>query len=135
MGAYYAVLGRVDAVVFTAGVGEMNPTIRGKALQGLEQLGIVVDPGKNALSVCRNAETEISPPESKVRVYVIPTDEELVMTEDAFALLQGAYDVHTAFSYSFQDPAYRNREREEALEKNLREEPELSTIIARPPQL
>ena len=74
-------------------VGEMGPTIRGKATEGLAELGIVVDPDKNAKSKCRNAETEITGKGSKIRVFVIPTDEELVMTEDAYALMNGTYDV------------------------------------------
>jgi acetate kinase len=132
IGAYLAALGQLDAVVFTAGVGEMNPTIRLKSLEGMENLGIAVDREKNALSLCRNAETEISTDGSPVKVYVIPTDEELVMTEDAHALLQGTYDVHTRFSYSFQDPSYRNKEREEALQEDLKKQPKLADIIARP---
>ena len=79
IGAYYAALGRVDALIFTAGVGEMSDLYRAKALEGLEQLGISIDPGKNRLSKTRNAETDITGPDSKVKVFVIPTDEEIVM--------------------------------------------------------
>jgi acetate kinase len=57
VGAYYAALGKLDAIVFTAGVGEMNPTYRWKSLKGLEDLGIVIDEKKNAISRSRNAET------------------------------------------------------------------------------
>jgi acetate kinase len=131
IGAYMAGLGRTDAIVFTAGVGEMNPAIRGLASIGLDELGVKVDPGRNAASRTRNAETEISAPESKVRVLVIPTDEELVMTEDAQALVAGTYDVHTRFRYSFQDPAYRNSGREAGLIKDLEKNPELAGILAR----
>jgi acetate kinase len=67
-----------------------------------------------------------------VKIFVIPTDEELVMTEDAYALLQGTYDVHTNFCYSFQDSCYVNSEREEALLNDLDKNPELEMIIARP---
>ncbi len=84
VGSYFAALGRVDAIVFTAGVGEMNPTYRFKALKGLEALGIKIDEKKNAISRSRNAETCISADDSPVKVFVIPTDEELVMTEDVF---------------------------------------------------
>jgi acetate kinase len=132
IGAYYAALGKIDAIVFTAGVGEMNATIRQKSVEGLEELGIAIDPDKNTLSLCRNAETDISGKLSKVKIFVIPTDEELVMTEDAYALLQGTYDVHTNFCYSFQDPCYVNSEREEALLNDLDKNPELEMIIARP---
>ena len=133
IGAYFAALGRVDAIVFTAGVGEMNPLIREKALNGLEEMGIVFDPNKNMLSVCRNAETDITAADSRVKVFVIPTDEELVMTEDAHGLLEGSYDIHTRFTYSFQLPDYANKGRNAALEHDLERKPELANIIARVP--
>lgn len=129
IGAYSAVLGNVDAVVFTAGIGEMTPIVREKALQGLDNLGIAIDPEKNKLSRTRNAETDITGPGSKVKVYVIPTDEELVMTEDTHALVSGTYDIHTKFNYSFQNKEYKNTEREEALEKEIIKKPELKKII------
>jgi len=130
VGAYYAALGRVDAVVFTAGVGEMSALLRSKVLEGLEELGIKLDPRRNGLSRTREAETLISAPGSKVKVFVIPTDEELVMTEDTYALLQGTYDVHTNFTYSFQSREYVNKERAESLARKLKEKPELKEIIA-----
>jgi acetate kinase len=133
IGAYMAALGRTDAIVFTAGVGEMSPVIRGLATSGLEELGVAVDPGKNAASRTRNAETEISSPSSKVRVFVIPTDEELVMTEDAFALMSGNYDVHTKFRYSFQDPRYVNHGRLPGLARDIEKNPSLAGCVASPP--
>lgn len=132
-GSYFAALdGNVEAIVFTAGVGEHSSVIRGRALEGLEYLGIKVDPKKNELSNTGNAETCISADDSKVKVFVIPTDEELVMTEDAYALMKGTYDVHTNFTYSFQDPAYRNKARQEALKKDLQKHPDLQSIIVQP---
>ena len=133
IGAYMAALGRVDALVFTAGVGEMAPYMRDKFLQGLEGLGIVYDPEKNKIAKTRNAETLISKPESKIPVYIIPTDEELVMTEDAWALMNGSYDVHTDFSYSFQKPEYVNKSREEALLIDIEKNHALAEIVVRPP--
>ncbi len=133
LGAYYASLGRVDAVVFTAGVGEKGPIIREKCLEGLEDLGITVDGKKNEASLTRNAETEITGKGSRVRVFVIPTDEELVMTEDTYALLKGTYDIHTKFRYSFQDPGYVNKSREISLKAELKEKKGLAEIIARAP--
>ncbi len=130
IGAYYAALGRVDALVFTAGVGERAPLIREKALAGLEELGIKLGGKKNRISRTRSAETLISAGDSAVKVFVIPTDEELVMTEDTHALLQGTYRVHTGFTYSFQDREYRNREREQELERELEQTPELREVIA-----
>jgi acetate kinase len=133
IGAYLAALGRVDAMVFTAGVGERGATIREKAVAGLEELGIKIDSRANQISRTRNAETLISTSDSPVKIFVIPTDEELVMTEDTYALLQGTYKVHTQFTYSFQSPDYSNKERVAELEDELKEKPELAAIIAAPP--
>ena len=65
-------------------------------------------------------------------MFVIPTDEELVMTEDAYAIMNGTYDVHTNFTYSFQSPDYKNKAREEGLKKDLEKTPDLAKIIVRP---
>lgn len=119
IGAYAAAVGGIDAVVFTAGVGERGPTIRGKALEGLGFMGIAVDPQKNRLSRTKNCETDISADDSPVRIFVIPTDEELVMTEDTVALVSGRYDVHTSFTYSFQSPDYVNAERNGCIDADL----------------
>jgi len=129
VGAYYAALGKVDAIVFTAGVGEMNPIYRLKSLRGLEAMGIKIDEKKNAISRTRNGETCISTDDSPVKIYVIPTDEELVMTEDAFALMNGSYDVHTSFTYSFQSPGYKNKAREAALPGDIAKNPGLEEIL------
>jgi acetate kinase len=134
IGAYYAALGRVDAIVFTAGVGEMGPITRELATSGLEELGIKIDLEKNSKAKCRNAELEISTKDSKVKVYVIPTDEELVMTEDAYALMNGSYDVHTNYTYHFQSPGYVNKQRAEGLENDLKKKPWLADMIALPPK-
>jgi acetate kinase len=101
IGSYYAVLGRVDAIVFTAGVGENAGIIRQKALEGLEELGIKIDKEKNLKTFSKSGETEISTPDSKVKVFVIPTNEELVFVEDVVAILQNSYSDHTEYPYSF----------------------------------
>ncbi|MCL2196766.1 MAG: acetate kinase [Treponema sp.] len=132
IGAYQAVLGRVDALVLTAGVGEFAWFMREKYLNGLEGIGMVFDPEKNKISCTRNAETIISKPESKIPIFVIPTDEELVMTEDAFALMKGNYDTHTHFKYSFQSKDYVNKGRAEGLANELKKKPELEGILAKP---
>ena len=132
IGSYQAILGRVDALVFTAGVGEFAWFMRKKILEGLEGVGIVYDPKKNEMSHTRNTETIISKPESKIPIYIIPTDEELVMTEDAYALMAGTYDVHTKFTYSFQSKDYVNKGRAEGLKAELAKTPELKEIIAVP---
>lgn len=131
IGSYIAALGHVDAIVFTAGVGEHSPIIRGKSLEGLEEMGIKIDQNKNNLSNTGNAETCISTDDSKVKVFVIPTDEELVMTEDAFALMKGTYDVHTNFTYSFQNPNYVNKAREAGLKGDIEKTPLLKDILAK----
>ena len=131
IGSYVAALGTVDAIVFTAGVGEHSPLIRGKALEGLEIMGIKIDQNKNNASNTSNAETCISADDSKVKVFVIPTDEELVMTEDAFALMKGTYDVHTNFTYSFQNPNYVNKAREAGLKGDIEKTPLLKDIVAK----
>jgi acetate kinase len=132
IGAYEAILGRVDALVFTAGVGEFAWFMRKKILEGLEDIGIVYDPEKNLLSHTRNTETIISKEGSRIPIYIIPTDEELVMTEDAYALMAGTYDVHTKFTYSFQKKDYVNKGRAAGLAEELAKHPELRAIIASP---
>ena len=131
IGAYAAELGKVDAIVFTAGVGEHAPLIRQKALEGLENFGIKVCKERNSWSNTSNAETFIHADDSQVKIFVIPTDEELVMTEDAYALMKGTYDVHTNFTYSFQSKDYVNKAREAGLEGDIKKQPNLEKILAR----
>lgn len=133
IGAYAAVLGGVDAVVFTAGVGEMGPEVREGALAGLEFMGLKLDPRKNAAARTRNAECRISADGSAVQAFVIPTDEERVMVEDVAALLAGRYDIHTKFTYTFESPDYVNPDRQADFEKECQRKPELRSIAARPP--
>lgn len=132
IGAYAALLGRVDAIVYTAGVGEMAPHIREGATSGLDIFGIKLDKEKNKIAQCRNAELEIHTDDSPTKIYVIPTDEELVMTEDTYALMSGTYDMHMNFTYSFQHKEYKNKARETALVEDLKKRPELKPLIAHP---
>ncbi|MEO5878510.1 MAG: acetate/propionate family kinase, partial [Streptosporangiaceae bacterium] len=84
VGSYYAVLGRVDAIAFTAGVGENDHRIRALCLEGLARLGIEVDP---ALNVPPSGDARrISPPGSEVAVLVVPTDEELEIATQTLAV-------------------------------------------------
>jgi acetate kinase len=96
-----AAIGKLDAVVFTAGVGEMGAAIREKAIEGLEHIGICLDRERNASAMTRKRETLITTDDSPVKVFVIPTDEELVFTEDVVAILNGSYTDHMHFEYSF----------------------------------
>ena len=130
IGAYAAAVGGIDAVVFTAGVGEMGPITRESALMGLEYMGVKLDKERNNISKTRNAETEISCKTSRVKVFVIPTDEERVFVEDVVGLMNGSYDIHTRFDYTFQHPDYRNKLRDDAFAKQCAKKPELLTVAA-----
>lgn len=133
IGGYATLLGgRVDALVFTAGVGEMARHIRKGACEGIEIFGAKLDDAKNEVCFSRNGEFEISTDDSPVKIFVIPTDEELVMTEDAFALMNGTYDIHTNFHYTFEDKNYVNKGRERDLALNIQKNPALKDILALP---
>ena len=82
IGSYYAVLGTVDAIAFTAGVGEGGCEYRESVLEGLEGLGIVLDKDRNLKNFKRGEMNVISTDDSKVKVYVIPTDEECMIAKD-----------------------------------------------------
>ena len=86
IGAYMAVLGHVDAIVFTGGVGENQEDLREEALKGLEGFGIQFDAKKN-LSIPRGTTELLSKKSSKVKVYRIPTDEELLIARDTKELV------------------------------------------------
>ncbi|MFJ6724852.1 acetate kinase [Streptomyces sp. NPDC091281] len=86
IGAYYAVLGRVDAVAFTAGVGENAAPVRAAAVAGLESLGLAVDADLNA--VRGDGARLISPAGARVAVAVVPTDEELEIATQTYALVR-----------------------------------------------
>ncbi|WP_405943849.1 acetate kinase [Streptomyces sp. NBC_00932] len=85
IGAYTAVLGRVDAVAFTAGVGENSAPVRAAAVAGLDGLGLAVDAGLNA--VRSDKARLISPEGSRVAVAVVPTDEEREIAQQVYALV------------------------------------------------
>ncbi|MFJ6904182.1 acetate kinase [Streptomyces griseoluteus] len=85
IGAYYAVLGQVDAVAFTAGVGENAAAVRSAAVAGLDGLGLAVDGELNA--VRSDGARLISPPSARVAVAVVPTDEELEIATQTYALV------------------------------------------------
>ena len=82
--AYAAVMGGVDAVIFTAGIGENSWELREGVLENMEFLGIKFDKEKNKV---RGKEIEISTPDSKVKVLVVPTNEEIVIARDTLALV------------------------------------------------
>lgn len=81
IGSFYAALGNVDAICFTAGVGENGAEYREMVLDGLQGMGIVIDKDKNT-NFKRGEVCVISADDSKVKIYVIPTDEELMIAKD-----------------------------------------------------
>jgi len=87
IGAYTAVLGRVDALVFTGGIGENAARVREGACRGLDEMGYVMDPAKNA-AVGRGPR-DLATPESPRRILVIPTDEEALIARDTARIVAG----------------------------------------------
>ena len=85
IGAFAAAMGGVDIIVFTAGVGENQTSMRAEACKGLEFMGVRIDAEVNA--GVRGKEAVISASDSRVKVVVIPTDEELMIASDTMALL------------------------------------------------
>jgi acetate kinase len=90
IGAYCAVLGGCDGIVFGGGVGEHVPEVRERALAGMEWAGIELDPGANRAA--RGSETAIQSARSKVRVHVVPVDEEAVMVRAAVAVMRAGQE-------------------------------------------
>ncbi|AEE96880.1 acetate/propionate family kinase [Mahella australiensis] len=86
IGSYIAALNGVDALVFTAGIGENNATVRNGICQGLENLGIKLDLEKNKV---RGIEADISAEDSKVKVFVVPTNEELMIARETRSIVEG----------------------------------------------
>lgn len=86
IGAYAAAMGGVDAVVFTAGLGENSPETRLEICKGLEFLGIKIDEEKNNV---RGKAVDVSAEGSKVKVFVIPTNEELMIARDTKEIING----------------------------------------------
>ena len=86
IGAYSAVLGHVDALVFTGGIGENAAEIRARSCEGLARMGIEVDESKNSMQT--SAAREIQSSECPVRILVIPTDEELEIAEQTARKIQ-----------------------------------------------
>ena len=87
IGSYMAVLGKVDAIVFTGGIGENQEDLREGSLKDMENYGIVIDVEKNN-HLPRGTVEEISAKNSKVKVFRIPTDEELLIARDTMSLIK-----------------------------------------------
>ncbi|MCL1854879.1 MAG: acetate/propionate family kinase, partial [Clostridia bacterium] len=86
IGAYAAVMNGVDVIVFTAGIGENNIQLRRMIMDGFEYLGAKLDTNRNET----RSEAVISADDSKVKIVVIPTDEEIVIARDTLAIITGA---------------------------------------------
>ena len=89
IGAYLAAMGGADAVVFAGGVGENAPAVRARIAEGLEWLGLTLDPTRNAAAV-GGAEGRISADDGRLAAWVIPTDEELLIARDTVRVVTGA---------------------------------------------
>jgi acetate kinase len=87
VGAYLAVLGRVDALVFTAGIGENDPVVRNRVCEGLENLGVFIDEALN--TGWGGTAAAVSTPDSRIKVLVIPTDEELEIARQTAGIIAG----------------------------------------------
>ena len=85
IGAYMAVLGHVDVITFEGGIGEHNPDVVRACVEGLEEYGIVLDP---AYQDDEMYEGIISAPESKIKMYVIATNEEEIIAKEALRLVK-----------------------------------------------
>ncbi len=86
VGAFMAVLGRVDAIIFTAGIGENDEVVREMTLRGLEPFGVIMDLAANNQRIKKP--TLLSSPESRVQIWGIPTNEELAIAREAKAVLE-----------------------------------------------
>ncbi len=112
IGAFMAELGHTDALVFTAGVGENDDFLREKFCTGLEELGVKLDKEKNAAALARKGVDDaiISTPDSRVKILMIATNEELVIVEDTLAIMNGTYNPnHLQMAYSFANNAQNTK--------------------------
>jgi acetate kinase len=88
IGAYLAAMNGADAIIFAGGIGENAPEIRSRICGGLDWFGIALDSEKN--SAARGSEGRIDAAGSKVELWVIPTDEELLIARDTWRVVTGA---------------------------------------------
>ncbi len=85
IGAYLNVLGGADAVVFSGGIGENAPSVRARICDGMAWCGLVLDEARNAAVI--GSEDRISASDARIRAYVIPVDEEAIITRETAILL------------------------------------------------
>ena len=101
IGSYLAVIGPLDGVVFSAGTGATEWSVREMVLSGLERFGVRVDPERNRAVRGGRDEAEITGAGASVRTFIIPTNEELVCAEDVAAIHAGTYLDHLHTDYTF----------------------------------
>ena len=105
IGAYMAELGHVDALVLTAGVCENDAYMREKFCEGLEAFGLKLDKDANQKAGRDGTEAVLSTPDSPIKIFRIPTNEELVIVEDTLGIIKGTYNPnHLEMAYSFATP-------------------------------
>ena len=92
MGAYLAVLNGADAIVFTGGIGENSPEIRARICADLDSLGIKLDEARNT-AIATGGEGRFDQSDSRVALWVIPTDEEMLIARDTFRVVSGLSDL------------------------------------------
>ena len=90
IGGYAAAMCGVDAIVFAGGIGENNPQYRSRVAKNLEFLGVAIDEETNQKAKRTSVEYDISAPGAKVKMLVIPTNEELMIAKDTEELVKGA---------------------------------------------
>ena len=88
VGGYAAAMGGVDAIVFTGGIGENNPKYRAKVAENLKFIGVDIDADANAKAMRTSDENDVSTPDAKVKMLVIPTNEELMIARDTYELVK-----------------------------------------------
>lgn len=88
IGSYIAILGKLDCIAFAGGIGERDARVRKMGLSGLEHLGIYLDEVKN--TTCNGSESNISGDASQTSIWVVPTNEELIVARAAFEKLQSS---------------------------------------------
>ncbi len=106
IGAYIAIICRVDAIVFTAGAGEKSPHLREAVCSNMDGFGLKLDKQKNSKEKGKR-EAVVSSLDSDIKILVIPTNEEIVFVEDVVGILKGKYKSLSTYNYSFSQPDYK----------------------------
>ena len=89
IGGFAAAMGGLDAIVFTGGIGENNPQYRTRVAEKLAFLGVKIDEEKNRIAKRTSEEFDLSTPDAKVKMLMIPTNEELMIARDTLELVSG----------------------------------------------